>query len=301
MLDLAGHGGITLNGVQVRQAHVEDGDLLQVGGVSIRLRYDDVKFLETYPSGQLTSLAPEHCPSGSAALSAPAVSDSAATPSAGPFAPLLSPPAGQGQALVLPAGAQDEPLAALALPMLNHFNLMQQQMFDQFQQALLQMFQMFGALHKDQMGFLREELDRQRQVTEELRGLQIELAKLQSGAPAAHAQRATASSRQEKIPANGTVHPAVPAQATAPAENVSGRKEGPVPAPAEKKPAAAANGSQSSNGQGKMKSASGPENPGPDVHAWLCQRMANLEQERQTGWQRLLNLLSGRGKGGSAS
>ena len=41
--------------------------------------------------------------------------------------------------------------------------------------------------------------------------------------------------------------------------------------------------------------ASGPaEQTGVDVHAWLCQRFASLEQERQTRWQKLLGFLMGK-------
>ena len=34
--------------------------------------------------------------------------------------------------------------------------------------------------------------------------------------------------------------------------------------------------------------------PGEDVHEWLCRRFADLQQERQTRWQRLMGVLTGK-------
>ena len=45
------------------------------------------------------------------------------------------------------------------LPVVNEFNLMQQQMFDQFHQTLLIVAEMFTTLHKEQAGLVREELE----------------------------------------------------------------------------------------------------------------------------------------------
>ena len=41
--------------------------------------------------------------------------------------------------------------------LLNHFGQMQQQMMDQFQQSMMMMLQMFGGMHRDQMGLIKEE------------------------------------------------------------------------------------------------------------------------------------------------
>ena len=57
------------------------------------------------------------------------------------------------------------------------FGQMQQQMFDQFQQAMVMMVQMFRSLHRDQMQLVREELDRLHELTAELQSLQADLAK----------------------------------------------------------------------------------------------------------------------------
>jgi hypothetical protein len=62
------------------------------------------------------------------------------------------------------------------VPLVNQFGLMQQQMFDQFQQAMGMLVQMFGTMHRDQMAVIREELDRLRDLTEEFHALKRELA-----------------------------------------------------------------------------------------------------------------------------
>ena len=56
------------------------------------------------------------------------------------------------------------------------FGRMQEHMADQFQQALLTMFRLFGGMHKEQMDVLRQELAHLRELSEEQRLLQARLA-----------------------------------------------------------------------------------------------------------------------------
>src|SRR5207248_1020285 len=79
----------------------------------------------------------------------------------------------------------------LLVPLVQQFTQMQQQMFDQFQQAMIMMVQTFRALHKDQVGLVRQELNQLRHLTQELRNLQAESAKLGGPAPATVASAAT--------------------------------------------------------------------------------------------------------------
>ena len=64
----------------------------------------------------------------------------------------------------------------MLVPLVNQFGLMQQQMFDQFQQAMAMMIQMFGTMHREQMEIIRAELDRLHDLTEEFHALNKELA-----------------------------------------------------------------------------------------------------------------------------
>src|SRR5262245_44528715 len=77
-----------------------------------------------------------------------------------------APPSGQGPL--------SEPVL---LAMVNQVAAMQQQMFDQFQQTIMGMAQMFGSLHKDQAGVIREELQHLRELSLELNQLQGQTAK----------------------------------------------------------------------------------------------------------------------------
>ena len=72
---------------------------------------------------------------------------------------------------------QSELTESMLVPLVNQFGMMQQQMFDQFQQAMAMMVQMFGTMHRDQMEVIRAELDQLRELTEEFHALKNELAK----------------------------------------------------------------------------------------------------------------------------
>ena len=72
--------------------------------------------------------------------------------------------------------APSESAEAMLVPLVNHFGDIQQQMFDQFQQAMAMMLQMFGTMHREQMEVIRGELDRLHDLTEEFHSLKNELA-----------------------------------------------------------------------------------------------------------------------------
>lgn len=120
--------------------------------------------------------------------------------------------------------------------LLREFGLMQQQMADQFQQALLMMFQMFSGMHQEQMGLIREEMARLHQLSQEQVTLQARLA-----------------DRPEPPP-----RPPRPAPDEAPRPSVDADPY--------------------------------------RLHADLVGRLASIQQERQTGWQRLIGTLTSRGE-----
>ena len=63
---------------------------------------------------------------------------------------------------------------ALLMPLVSQFSEMQQQMFEQFQQTLLMMAQMFGNLQREQMTLIRQELEQIQELTRQLHTLQSE-------------------------------------------------------------------------------------------------------------------------------
>ena len=85
----------------------------------------------------------------------------------------------------------------MLVPLVNQFGLMQQQMFDQFQQAMAMMVQMFGKMHRDQMEVIRAELDRLHDLTEEFHALKTELAQRTQVQPSATAPFEPAIGRAE--------------------------------------------------------------------------------------------------------
>jgi hypothetical protein len=130
--------------------------------------------------------------------------------------------------------------------------MMQQQMFEQFHQAMMGMLQSFGDLYREQMGDLREELEEVRRLTGELQRLEEE-ARLRGLSPPSPSLSPT--------PAPGP-NPA----RTAPNQ----RPAGPTPEPAPKRPL------------GK---------PDAGVHGLLVDRIASLQAERQSRWQKILGMM----------
>jgi hypothetical protein len=63
---------------------------------------------------------------------------------------------------------------ALLMPLVSQFSQMQQQMFEQFQQTLLMMAQMFGNLQREQLALIRQELEQIKELTRQVHTLQSE-------------------------------------------------------------------------------------------------------------------------------
>jgi hypothetical protein len=158
-------------------------------------------------------------------------------------------------------------------------------MFDQFHQSMLLMVQTFGALHRDQMGMIRDELNRVREISQELLSLQADLA----GQPAALSARRGSPDPAEPaaVSPGAPVSPATPSLAAPAAGNGSGPEvpdSPPTPAGGGGGAPPAAPAAPASPGRGQT-----PE----DLHTWLNQRIAAIQQERQGRWQKILNFLRG--------
>ena len=157
VVDLLGQGGVRVNGQDVGYARLHEGDALQVGHSVIRL-------------------APE----------------TAATPAdsswSGDDAPVSTHPVPLLRPLAVPADSASSLLAAtdssaaiaelagrMIGPMVSQFELMQQQMMDEFHQARAMMFETFASLHQEQASFLSAELEEIRALSQELNGLRADL------------------------------------------------------------------------------------------------------------------------------
>jgi hypothetical protein len=203
--------------------------------------------------------------------------------------------------------------------MANQFGQMQQQMFDQFQQVMMMMAQTFGTLQRDQMGLVREELDRLRQLNQDLNALQVELAARSSAAPppasppSGDASMAAALARIGALLLASPPRPGTAAPAESGPAGLALAGQGPerasLPSPlGEGEQGTIRNGTQAVEGPSPAERTAGPPPPPagkqaaacpgslPDdaIHMLLSQRIAAIQQERQGRWQRVLDLMMGR-------
>jgi pSer/pThr/pTyr-binding forkhead associated (FHA) protein len=273
LIDLLGREGVKINGAAFRLALLCDGDCLRVGDFEIRVH------VESRRAPANSVMVPTN---GAVVASRPLVDRAATVSSAlattakpANLAPLPWPKLPPAQ-LPAPTAGTDS-AQALLMAFANQFAQMQQQMFDQFQQTTVMMLQMFSSLQRDQFELIRQELEELRGLNREIHSLQIELAKHEA-APIGTA--------------NGRPLPAAPkfaATAIAPPalQPTSSKPEAAKSNPATEMPAPATPSISAPT--------SAPQVPaGHDVHAWLSQRFTDLQQERQSRWQKLVGTLLGK-------
>ena len=196
IVDLLGQGGIAVNEVPVRFSHLADGDLLKIGRYQIRVRcwlgrqgsgnrLPDRASAKTFAQPRRR----ERLSNGLKSANWPAatipfvagneLANVAQFPLAIPALPShAKPEVMMASEATFPSLklAPSESAESMLVPLVNHFGVIQQQMFDQFQQAMAMMLQMFGTMHREQMEVIRGELDRLHDLTEEFHLLKNELA-----------------------------------------------------------------------------------------------------------------------------
>ncbi len=262
-VDLLGQSGIFVNDEPVRCARLEDGDSLRIGRHTLRARYETPPKALPAPSPRADAVSDPGTPGPS---SPPATFDPVFPAwGARPFDELpvrFSPEVGQGLAHQVPPGMPGLPGGVVdpSVNLLIHqFSLMQQQMFDQFHRTMLMMFEGFAAMHREQSASIREEFDRVRQLSEEIESLRRETARLAD----------LVTSRPSPPPSPGPPRPPHASGVSPP----NSRPIGPHPIRPPLAP---------------------PSDPEIDIHAKLCLRLASIESERQTRWQKILGMMSSR-------
>ena len=103
----------------------------------------------------------------------------------------------------------------MLVPLVNQFGMMQQQMLDQFQNAMGMLVEMFGTLQREQMDQIRQELDQLREVTREFQDVKLELAaykqeRAQAEAAGRRGRRARRLRRRPMVPAAPEVEVVTP-------------------------------------------------------------------------------------------
>ena len=338
IVDLLGQGGITVNEIPVRFSHLADGDLLRIGRYQIRIRcwlgrQGPAKELPVRTVAKAFPRPPrrERVSNGFkapdwAAAEVPSVPGTEMTthaqfPVAIPALSSLTNIEIRASEATFPLNLASSGLTeSMLVPLISQFGFMQQQMFDQFQQAMAMMVQMFGTMHREQMEMIRSELDGLRDLTEEFQALKKELAeRTQEGGTTVSSSPAIAPKGLD-----GTITAEPIASAKATAEGSSGLKTNQANArsaiqaqlasgvpeqqsspgaglssqpPASKPPAAQPpvekiqeSGLRS---QAKTNSTSNPVDSERDSIVWLHQRIMTLQRERETRWQKILKLLPG--------
>jgi pSer/pThr/pTyr-binding forkhead associated (FHA) protein len=299
VIDLLGNGDVEVNGQEVRCAPLRDGDQLRVGRFLLRFvkelarhhQESELRSQETGVSSQEFSGHGEEFPL-----------------SANP--PVMMPPPGDGLTLLpappvpvtLDATMQRQLLEPLLFPLVNQFALMQQQMMDQFQQAILGMAQMFTSLQRDQMVLIREELQHLRAVTQELHDLQTRAA-LQ---PAPAANGSPAKGKSEGPPQRGDSQIAPEPPTAPPARKPFRARPTKAPEPPEP-PVEPAASPPAEPAPAPVVAAKLPEEPVPpapaagrerqgsaEIHDWLTKRIESLQRERQSRWQKIMGFLTGK-------
>ena len=194
IVDLLGQRGITVNKVPVHSSRLADGDILQIGRYQIRIRcrLRAEESENALPNCGRATLVPRLVRQDRAfnGLKLPdwAVSETPfqlgsgeaeAVQSSLPIQAVSSFPKVQAtspDAAFTGSLARSESAESMLVPLINQFGLMQQQMFDQLQQAMAMTVQMFGTMHRDQMEVIRTELNQLHELTQEFHSLRNELA-----------------------------------------------------------------------------------------------------------------------------
>jgi len=347
VVDLLGRGGIHVNGSEARFARLDNGDELRLGRFLIRPQFD-----QTSVSGESPTPWPSSVSDSGVGLSLPSVSGDRPEQShrflmrfPGP-APLPATihSVGSTTSTWLPAGdevrqrlsglpqEQVQWVETLLMPVVNQMGQMQQQMFDQFQQAIVMMFQMFGTLQRDHMRLVRDELDQIRSLTAELQALQAEAASrplaaldhnsLQSEKSAIASEQAISSPNPSvqvaltDLVAQGQAPLSPPGLAQPPLATVGSGNGSALTTHESISPITASNDqisgavrTQSASADDSLASSSTtgdfpipegqptakPASPVCEshIHAVLSQRIAAIQKERESRWQRILNLITG--------
>jgi Inner membrane component of T3SS, cytoplasmic domain/FHA domain len=346
VVDLLGPDSVSVNDALVRYALLADNDVLKIGRYRIRIHSQfpgrECERSDTVNTRSMTVPVPQPLRCNPLAPVSP--NNHSGIPDSPVFHPTSSQGTGPRALMALrseqPSNVEwvsttnelirlekGEISESVLVPLVNQFGVMQQQMLDQFQQAIAMLVQMFGNLHRDHMSTIRDELDHLRDLTKEFQALKLELAaRSQDQSPIKGTTNFTRSDNLEahlvagalsvqEQSSSGTDHAVDPAAApigpvsglapsvSAPLSDSGAFTSKPLPSTMSSQvplstpfSQACFNASSSVQSEtGSVHPTAGGSNPEADrdVIIWLHQRMMTLQQERETRWQKILKLLPG--------
>ncbi len=174
--------------------------------------------------------------------------------------------------LAQPTGSMAAPVVLpdeVVMPLLSQFTALQRQMFDQFQQAIYMMVEMFKKMEREQTELIRKEVDRIHDITEELRLLQMEIGH-RGITPALATRESPAASMPRREATTGT--------------DKSKPVASPAAAPTVRNEPAAVSGEPPASSEVEQ-----------EIQTWLYDQISMLQREREGRLKRLVNFLSGNG------
>lgn len=318
VIDLLGRGGITVNGISVRFARLGLNDVLGLGQVVVRPNFEDPHATHA-PDTPGTSGMWGNSPGLPALVPASGFPERIPRPwgfQAGPpgQAPAYYHPPRPPAPSDLAAG---DPALSL---LLNHFGQMQQQMMDQFQTSMMMMLQMFNGMHHEQMGLVREELDRLHELNNEVQEIKARISATPPQVPPstpAHPPTAPGASARpgfgrnppaRPTPTPNTEPPRVP-NGLSPTRPRNANSSGspppgglpPFPKPFAQRPQGWPAPAPSGNAAPPRPPDAGDlpapsSDPKTEIHDWLADRLTAITQEQQNRWQKIMGLLRGNSK-----
>ncbi len=285
VVDLLSREGVRMNQERVPWAYLANGAQFQVGSFLIRV-WHNAPPLPHRPI--LASESGNHQHEAIGSLGYPGEERILFDTDAGPQPPAaasvgsaLAPAEGVGDSLA-PVLDPNEVHEAVLQPLVQQFMEMQQQMSDQFQQAVGMVLEMFTGMHRDQVAIIRQEIDRLQQLTDELHTLQEEADHMQAAGPP------EVSSTPQGVRRELGDDPARPlhygAAHFAPNSEHSPTGNG-VDAKTATEPVPASTATPEEIAAAQMDG---------EVHLWLFQRMEAIQEERKSRIKKIYNFLRGK-------
>ena len=169
----------------------------------------------------------------------------------------------------------------------------QMQMMESFHQDMILMVQMFVAMHREHRVAIRDELDRVQKLTRKLSVLQKKLTQTAGSAEESRSQGAERPEQNVGKPDRSGRNGTTRAQGVKPPDDAEPGQSQPAQPPDANRRSGAGTPITTSTDHTR-KAAGSPATPAghAELHSHLTQRIAELQRERQSYWQRILSAIS---------
>lgn len=263
IVDLLSREGVELDGRFVRAGRLEEGVACRLGSFTLRFCRGTLAPAPPHRS-ELARLSPAPAAPSLQRLNSAERSVLLATPASGDGSLSLAPSRGPS-----PLGG-DTPLRPTWNPM--------EPTIDPTQQAMMMLAQTLGAMHRDHMNLVKDELAEIRRLADEMHALRAEIGQRPAAAPDPTPAPALVARERAPKPAKGPV-----------AESPTAR---PSPRPAPGLDATPPMGMAGSQAMPDAEIPSMPRDP-KECLAIASQFLASYERKQEGHWSRILRILTG--------